>query len=99
MKSIQSIVAELHKQMARSRFLNLINDFVLLRFRARTPEDLSAIEVIYLYIYIIHFMYAKICRDRGREGGREGEGEGEEGGRREGRDGVRVGERQIGREG
>ena len=32
------------------RFLNLINDFVLLRFRARTPEDLSAIEVIYLLL-------------------------------------------------
>ena len=36
------------------RFLNLINDFVLLRFRARTPKDLSAIEVIYLFIIIIH---------------------------------------------
>ena len=34
------------------RLLNLINDFVLLRFRARAPEDLSAIEVI-LYYYII----------------------------------------------
>ena len=34
------------------RFLNLINDVVLLRFRARTPEDLSAIEVIYLFIII-----------------------------------------------
>ena len=32
------------------RLLNMINDFVLLRFRARTPEDLSAIEVIYLFI-------------------------------------------------
>ena len=34
------------------RFLNLINDFVLLRFRARTPEDLRAIEVIYIYVFI-----------------------------------------------
>ena len=33
------------------RFLNLINDFVLLRFRARTPEDLSAIEVIYIFFF------------------------------------------------
>ena len=29
----------------------MINDFVLLRFRARTPEDLRAIEVIYLLLY------------------------------------------------
>ena len=34
------------------RFLNLINDFVLLRFRARTSEDLSAIEVIYLLLLL-----------------------------------------------
>ena len=33
------------------RLLNMINDFVLLRFRARVPEDLSAIEVIYYYYY------------------------------------------------
>ena len=33
------------------RLLNLINDFVVLRFRARAPEDLSAIEVILLLIY------------------------------------------------
>ena len=38
------------------RFLNMINDFVLLRFRARTPEDLSAIEVIYI-IFILFFEY------------------------------------------
>ena len=36
----------------RPRFLNLINDFVLLRFRARTPEDLSTIEVIYLLLLL-----------------------------------------------
>ena len=35
------------------RFLNLTNDFVLLRFRARTPEDLSAIEVIHLLVLFI----------------------------------------------
>ena len=35
------------------RFLNLINDFVLLRFRARTPEDFSAIEVIYLLLLLL----------------------------------------------
>ena len=35
------------------RFLNLINDFVLLRFRARTSEDLSAIEVIYLLLLLL----------------------------------------------
>ena len=35
------------------RFLNMINDFVLLRFRARAPEDLSAIEVIYFLFYFI----------------------------------------------
>ena len=33
--------------------LNLIHDFVLLRFRARAPEDLSAIEVIFIVIIII----------------------------------------------
>ena len=33
------------------RLLNLINDFVLLRFRARAPEDLSAIEMLYYYYY------------------------------------------------
>ena len=38
------------------RLLNMINEFVLLRFRARTPEDLSAIEVIYL-IYIYYYYY------------------------------------------
>ena len=32
------------------RLLNLINDFVLLRFRARGPEDLSAMEVILLLL-------------------------------------------------
>ena len=31
----------------------MINDSVLLRFRARAPEDVSAIEVIYLLIKII----------------------------------------------
>ena len=31
----------------------MINDFVLLRFRARVPEDLSAIEVIFIIIIII----------------------------------------------
>ena len=35
------------------RLLNMINDFVLLRFWARAPEDLGAMEVI-LYYYIIH---------------------------------------------
>ena len=34
------------------RLLNLINDFVLLRFRARAPEDLSAIEVILLLLLL-----------------------------------------------
>ena len=34
------------------RLLNLNNDFVLLRFWARAPEDLSAIEVIYIIIII-----------------------------------------------
>ena len=33
------------------RLLNFINDFVVLRFRARAPEDLSAIEVILLLLY------------------------------------------------
>ena len=35
------------------RLLNLINNFVLLRFRARSPEDLSAIEVIFIIIIIM----------------------------------------------
>ena len=35
------------------RLLNLINDFVLLRFRARAPEDLSAIEVILLLLFVL----------------------------------------------
>ena len=35
------------------RLLNLNNDFVLLRFWARAPEDLSAIEVIYIIIIIM----------------------------------------------
>ena len=35
------------------RLLNMINDFVLLRFRARSPEDLSAIEVIYLLLLLL----------------------------------------------
>ena len=35
------------------RLLNImINDFVLLRFRAQAPEDLSAIEVIFIIIII-----------------------------------------------
>ena len=34
------------------RLLDMINDFVLLRFWARPPEDLSPIEAILLY-YII----------------------------------------------
>ena len=38
------------------RLLNLNNDFVLLRFWARAPEDLSAIEVI--YVIIIMYMAA-----------------------------------------
>ena len=33
-----------------SRLLNMINDFVFLRFGGRAPEDLSAIEVIYIII-------------------------------------------------
>ena len=37
----------------RPRLLNMITDFVLLRFWARAPEDLSAIEVIYVIIIII----------------------------------------------
>ena len=41
------------------RLLNLNNDFVLLRFWARAPEDLSAIEVI--YIIIIMFKVEKSC--------------------------------------
>ena len=42
------------------RLLNLNNDFVLLRFWARAPEDLSAIEVIYIIIIII--IQGVICR-------------------------------------
>ena len=42
------------------RLLNMINDFVLLRFRARTPEDLSAIEVIYLLLLLLN---TNICYD------------------------------------
>ena len=43
--------------------LNLNNDFVLLRFWARAPEDLSAIEVIYIIIiiiiiYIVHPLFS-----------------------------------------
>ena len=38
--------------MSPPRLLNLINDFVLLRFRARAPEDLSAIEVIFLLLLL-----------------------------------------------
>ena len=38
--------------MIRPRLLNLINDFVLLRFRARVPEDLSAIDVILLLLLL-----------------------------------------------
>ena len=34
------------------RLLNIINDFVLLRFRARAPDYLSAIEVIFIIIMI-----------------------------------------------
>ena len=40
------------------RLLNMITDFVLLRFWARASEDLSAIEVI-LYYYIIIIIYCK----------------------------------------
>ena len=32
--------------------LTMINYFVLVRFRARAPEDLSAIEVIYLLLLL-----------------------------------------------
>ena len=35
------------------RVLNLINDFVLLRFRARAPDDLCAIEVILLLLLLL----------------------------------------------
>ena len=38
------------------RLLNLINDFLLLRFRARAPEDLSAIEVILLLFVLLLFV-------------------------------------------
>ena len=34
------------------RLLNMINDFVLFRFRARAPEDLSAIGVIIIIILL-----------------------------------------------
>ena len=44
------------------RLLNLNNDFVLLRFWARAPEDLSAIEVIYIIIIIIIIMSAPDVR-------------------------------------
>ena len=37
-----------------TRLLNMINAFVFLRFRARAPEDLSAIEVIFINIIIIN---------------------------------------------
>ena len=37
------------------RLLNLNNYFVLLRFWARAPEDLSAIEVIYIIIIIYYY--------------------------------------------
>ena len=36
------------------RLLNLINYFVLLRFRARAPVDLSAIEVILLLVLVLY---------------------------------------------
>ena len=35
------------------RLLNFINDFVLLCFRARPPEDLSTIEVILLLLLLL----------------------------------------------
>ena len=38
------------------RLLNMINDFVLLRFRARASEDLSAIDVIYLLLLLLLFV-------------------------------------------
>ena len=39
------------------RLLNMINDFVLLLFRARAPEDLSAIEVIFIVIVIFNNVF------------------------------------------
>ena len=45
------------------RLLNLNNDFVLLRFWARAPEDLSAIEVIYIIIIIIIIYRVMIGRN------------------------------------
>ena len=45
------------------RLLNLNNDFVLLRFWARAPEDLSAIEVIYIIIIIKH-EFRKKAKDK-----------------------------------
>ena len=47
------------------RLLNLNNDFVLLRFWARAPEDLSAIEVIYIIIIII-IIYVLMLRNMGQ---------------------------------
>ena len=47
------------------RLLNMINDFVLLRFRARAPEDLSAIEIIFIFIlYNVVDIYRRsaVCR-------------------------------------
>ena len=41
--------------------LNLINDFVLLRFRARAPEDLIAIEVILLLLLLIETSKPFVC--------------------------------------
>ena len=43
--------------------LTMISDFVLVRFRARAPDDLSAIEVIYLYYYIYTTIYLFSKRD------------------------------------
>ena len=42
------------------RLLNLINDFVLLRFRARDPEDLSAIEVIFVLLLLLLYRTATL---------------------------------------
>ena len=45
------------KECQKSMFrLNLINDFVLLRFRVRALDDLSAIEVI-LVLLLLNDMY------------------------------------------
>ena len=41
------------------RLLNMITDFVLLRFWARASEDLSAIEVILLLLFIIFSILTK----------------------------------------